>query len=68
MTLSTNDSNGWSGSVNGPVTYIIPSIPAGGSPATVDIVLTIDPTFMGTTLTNWAETVSYTHLTLPTKA
>ncbi len=55
MFLSNNDTNGWVGSSAGPVTNTIASVPANGAPATVDILLTIDPGFMGQSITNWAE-------------
>ncbi len=54
MTLSGADMNGWAGPAAGPVTNTIPSVTA-GTCSTVDIILTIDPTFMGTSLINNAQ-------------
>lgn len=53
MSLSANDANGWIG-VGGNVTNTIASIVAAGQ-QTIDIVLTIDPAFTGTSLINDAE-------------
>ena len=55
MSLSPNDSNGWVGPLTGPVTNTIASVPANGAPVTLDIILRVDATFMGTQLVNWAE-------------
>ena len=46
-------STGWTGSSTAPV-YTIPSLPAGTS-SSFDITMTIDPTFTGTEIVNWAE-------------
>ena len=54
LTLSLADANGWSGPAAGPVTNVIPALAAGAC-SSVDIVLTIDPTFMGTSIINNAE-------------
>jgi len=54
MTLSPNDTNGWTGPPTGPVTVMGGALPAGGT-ITIDIVLTIDPSFTGTELVNYAE-------------
>ncbi len=55
MTRSTNDNNGWVGPATGPVTnnVIMQLLP--GMTTTIDIVLTIDPAFTGTSITNNAE-------------
>ena len=52
--LSTSDTNGWTGGPSGTVTNTILSIPAGTS-ATLNIVLTIDPAFTGGPIINNAE-------------
>jgi len=57
MTLSGADANGWIGAVGGPVTNTIASVPV-NSCSTVDIVLTIDPNFMGTSIVNFAEIIA----------
>jgi len=54
MSLSSNDANGWSGAATGPVTYAGGALAVGAS-TTVDITLTIDASFIGTTLVNYAE-------------
>ncbi len=54
MTLSTADPNGWAGPLAGPVINTIASIPVGACQV-VPIMLTIDPAFMGTSITNNAE-------------
>ncbi len=54
LLLSADDTNGWSGPASGPVTTIIPSI-LPGSCQTVNIILTVDPAFTGTSITNNAE-------------
>ncbi len=54
MTLSTSDANGWASAGAGAVTTTIPTI-AAGMCETVQIDLTIDPSFMGTSLINNAE-------------
>jgi len=53
MTLSTNDTNGWTGGPTGNVTNT--ASVAAGATTTVWLVLTVDNTFMGTMITNWAE-------------
>jgi hypothetical protein len=56
MTLSTADTNGWVAGAGNTASVTLPStVSAGGSPVTIDIVLTVDTGFMGTSLTNWAE-------------
>ena len=54
MTLSSADNNNWSGMAAGPVTNMISNILPDNC-STVDIILTIDANFMGTTLINNAE-------------
>jgi len=54
MSLSTNDTNGWATTATSAVTTIVPSIPAGET-VSVDIILTIDATFAGGDLVNYAE-------------
>ena len=53
MSLSTNDTNGWTGGPTGNITNT--ASVAAGMTTTVYVVLTIDNTFMGTMITNWAE-------------
>jgi len=54
MSLSLSDSNGWVVQASGDASVIVPSVLAGNS-ASIDIVLTIDATFSGLEITNWAE-------------
>ena len=54
MTLSGNDTNGWTGAAAGPVTNTVASLAAGAS-TTLDIVLNIDDTFAGSSIVNVAE-------------
>jgi len=54
MSLSTNDVNGWNGPATGPVTYTGGLLAVGAS-VTVEIILTIDASFIGTSLVNYAE-------------
>jgi uncharacterized repeat protein (TIGR01451 family) len=54
LTLSGADTNGWSGSAAGPVTNVIASLPVDAC-ETLDIVMTIDPAFTGTSIINNAE-------------
>ncbi len=46
------DANGWTGSANGPVTNVIASLPAYGTPVELRIDLKIDEMFMGDVLIN----------------
>jgi uncharacterized repeat protein (TIGR01451 family) len=55
MTLSPNDTNGWIGAATGPVSNSIAFIAANGATSSIQIVLRVDATFMGTELVNWAE-------------
>lgn len=55
MTLSTSDSNGWAGPATGPVTNNVIMTLEPGMTKTIEIILTIDPAFTGTTITNNAE-------------
>jgi len=54
LTLSGADANGWLGVAAGPVTLVVPAVAVDGC-ETVQIVLTIDPAFMGTSIINNAE-------------
>ncbi len=54
LTLSTADANGWAGPVSGPITNTIPSIPVDMCVDT-DVVMTIDPTFAGGDIINFAQ-------------
>ncbi len=54
MTLSNSDNNGWTVGTNGRLKNTINNI-AGGSTATINLVLRIDDTFRGSSLRNWAE-------------
>jgi len=55
FTLSTADGNGWTGPSAGPVNNIIAGPIASGTTSTVDIILTLDPAFAGSSITNVAE-------------
>ena len=55
MTLSPADPNGWSGPLAGPVTNSTITFLAAGACSSVEIILTIDPSFMGTSIINNAE-------------
>ena len=57
MNLSTNDTNGWTGGPTGTVTNTVATVAANGGMENIFITLTIDPTFMGTELTNVAEII-----------
>ena len=63
MSLSTADTNGWTMS-GANATNSIANI-AAGQQATIDIVLTIDSNFMGTSLVNFAEISSCLLYTSP---
>jgi uncharacterized repeat protein (TIGR01451 family) len=54
MTLSATDANGWSGAAAGPVNAIIPFVGVGRC-VDIEIDLTIDPSFAGGTIVNFAE-------------
>jgi uncharacterized repeat protein (TIGR01451 family) len=55
MTLSTADTNGWVAGAGNTANAILAGTLPTGLFQTIDIVLTVDAGFMGTTLTNWAE-------------
>lgn len=54
LTLSGADANGWSGAAAGPITNTISSLPVGMC-ASTDVVMTIDPSFAGGDLINFAQ-------------
>ena len=53
MSLSTNDTNGWT--VSGTTATNSVANLSAGQQTTLDIVLTVDANFMGTSLVNYAE-------------
>jgi len=54
MSLSTNDTNGWASSAAAAVTNTVAGVMPGET-ITIDIILTIDPSYTGTSIVNYAE-------------
>ncbi len=55
LALSVNDTNGWAVGAGNTLTNVIPGPIVAGASASVNLILTIDPTFAGSSLVNNAE-------------